>query len=96
MPFKDNGRAILIGSTTAGSTGQPYNKSFGYGMGVAIGTKREYFPDGSQFEGVGIEPDIRVVPTPKICNLARILNWKKQLTFSKPNNSAEWYNACLS
>ncbi len=33
-------------------------------MGFAVGAKREYFPDGSQFEGVGVTPDVRVVPTP--------------------------------
>ena len=63
MPFKDNGRAVLVGESTAGSTGQPYVTSFGDGMGVAVGAKREYFPDGRRFEGVGVSPDIRVVPS---------------------------------
>jgi carboxyl-terminal processing protease len=63
MPFKDNGRAVLIGDSTAGSTGQPYVTNLGDGMGVAVGAKREYFPDGRQFESVGIAPDIRRVPT---------------------------------
>jgi carboxyl-terminal processing protease len=63
MPFKDNGRAVLVGDSTAGSTGQPYVTSFGDGMGVAVGAKREYFPDGRRFEGVGVGPDIRMVPT---------------------------------
>jgi carboxyl-terminal processing protease len=64
MPFKDNGRATLVGETTAGSTGQPYFGSFGDGMSVAVGAKRESFPDGRRFEGVGIEPDVRALPTP--------------------------------
>jgi carboxyl-terminal processing protease len=63
MPFKDNSRATLIGETTAGSTGQTYWLDLGDGMGALIGIKREYFPDGSRFEGVGIEPDLRVLPT---------------------------------
>jgi carboxyl-terminal processing protease len=63
MPFKDNGRATIVGRATAGSSGQPYTTSFGDGMGVAVGAKREYFPDGSRFEGVGIEPDVPVEPT---------------------------------
>ncbi|NOG47093.1 MAG: hypothetical protein HND50_17765 [Calditrichaeota bacterium] len=66
MPFKDNGRAILVGRATAGSTGQPFVQSFGNGMGVAIGTKREYFPDGSSFEGFGIQPDIKVYQPQKV------------------------------
>jgi len=63
MPFKDNGRAVLIGEPTAGSSGQPYYEDLGKGLQIAVGTKREYFPDGSRFEGVGIEPDLVVIPT---------------------------------
>jgi carboxyl-terminal processing protease len=32
-------------------------------MKLAIAVKRQYFPDGSEFEGVGIKPDIEVHPT---------------------------------
>lgn len=60
VPFKDNHRAVIIGERTGGSTGQPYSHSFGNGMGFSVSTKREYFPDGSPFEGVGIAPDIEV------------------------------------
>jgi carboxyl-terminal processing protease len=63
VPFKDNRRATLVGEATAGSSGQPYVTGLGEGMLVAIGAKREYFPDGSRFEGVGITPDERVLPT---------------------------------
>lgn len=63
MPFKDNGRAILVGEATAGSSGQPYYEDLGDGMQLAVGTKREFFPDGSRFEGVGVAPDIEVIPT---------------------------------
>ncbi len=64
MPFKDNGRAVLIGEATAGSSGQPYSARLEDGSQFFVGAKREYFPDGSQFESVGIEPDIRSLPTP--------------------------------
>ncbi|HHX44753.1 MAG TPA: hypothetical protein GX714_12325 [Chloroflexi bacterium] len=60
MPFKDNGRALLIGETTGGSTGQPFTHTFANGMSFAIGTKRASLPDGGTFEGVGIAPDIAV------------------------------------
>ena len=63
MPFKDNGRAVLVGEATAGSSGQPYYEDVAEGMRIAVGTKREFFPDGSRFEGVGIAPDIEVLPT---------------------------------
>ena len=58
MPFKDNGRATVIGERTAGTTGQPYLHDFGNGMLIVVGSIRTYFPDGAPFEGVGIAPDI--------------------------------------
>jgi len=63
MPFKDNGRAIVVGETTGGSTGQPYVVELGDGMQAIVGSKREWFPDGGRFEGVGIQPDVEVRPT---------------------------------
>lgn len=63
LPFKDNGRATIVGQPTFGSTGQPFYYEFANGMAFRIGTKRAYFPDGSPFEGVGIAPDVYVAPT---------------------------------
>lgn len=63
MPFKDNSRAVLIGETTAGSSGQPLFIDLGDGFRAWIGTKRETFPDGRAFEGVGIAPDMEIVQT---------------------------------
>jgi carboxyl-terminal processing protease len=62
-PFKDSGRATLIGETTEGSSGLPYTYDFHNGMMLSIAVKRQYFPDGSEFEGVGIKPDVEVHPT---------------------------------
>lgn len=62
MPFKDNGRALLFGERTGGSSGQPYVVDLGNGMQVFVGAKREMFPDGSPFEGVGIKPDVEISP----------------------------------
>lgn len=63
MPFKDNGRAFLIGERSIGSTGQPYMYDFANGMSVFIGMKRVYLPDHTEFEGIGIVPDIELTPT---------------------------------
>ncbi len=63
VPFHDNKRGTLIGETTGGRSGQPYSYEFGNGMSFRVSTKREFFPDGSPFEGIGIHPDIEVVPT---------------------------------
>jgi carboxyl-terminal processing protease len=60
IPFKNSRRATIIGVRSAGSSGQPAYQDLGDGMGVSVSTKREYFPDGSTFEGVGVAPDIEV------------------------------------
>jgi carboxyl-terminal processing protease len=63
VPFKDNQRAVLVGATTTGSSGQPYFIRFPNGMSFHVSTKRESFPDGKQFEGVGIKPDVELEPS---------------------------------
>lgn len=62
-PFKESHRAVIIGETSAGCSGQPFYYEFGNGMTIGIGAKRLSFPDGSQFEGIGIAPDIEIKPT---------------------------------
>jgi C-terminal processing protease CtpA/Prc len=52
-----------VGETTEGSSGLPYVYDFHNGMLLKISVMRQYFPDGSEFEGVGIKPDIEVQPT---------------------------------
>ncbi len=80
MPFKDNGRAVLVGETTAGSSGQPHRLDLGDRMLAWIGAKRESFPDGAQFEGVGIAPDIAVETTPEDAAPAEIRCWRRRST----------------
>jgi carboxyl-terminal processing protease len=63
QPFKDSGRGIVVGETTEGSSGMPFLYDFHNGMTLKIAVKRQYFPDGSEFEGVGIKPDVEVHPT---------------------------------
>jgi carboxyl-terminal processing protease len=63
MPLKCSGRATVVGGTTGGSSGQPYMYDFKNGMFFRVSTKRMYFPDGSEFEGKGISPDVEVIPT---------------------------------
>jgi carboxyl-terminal processing protease len=62
MPFKCTGRAVVVGETTQGSSGQPYRLDLGSGMSLTISAVRYRFPDGSPFEGVGIRPDVLVEP----------------------------------
>ncbi|MGA8730857.1 MAG: S41 family peptidase [Terracidiphilus sp.] len=63
MPFKMNHRALIVGETTGGSTGNADMIDLGQGMMIMVGVQRVSFPDGTQFEGVGIKPDVEVTPT---------------------------------
>jgi carboxyl-terminal processing protease len=65
MPFKDSGRAKLIGEDTAGTYAETVHPELDTGMEWNIATAREDFPDGSTFEGVGIRPDISILATPE-------------------------------
>ena len=63
MPLWASRRATIVGERTFGSSGQPVVVNLGDGMRFAVGAKREYFPDGSEFEGVGIPPTAAVAYT---------------------------------
>jgi carboxyl-terminal processing protease len=62
VPLKATKRATLIGTATGGSTGQPLFVRI-FGASVMICTKWDRFPDGTEFVGVGIQPDILVQRT---------------------------------
>lgn len=56
-------RAIYIGQKTGGSTGQPLAVKLPGGGFGNICSKRDYFQDGREFVGCGVEPHIYVEPT---------------------------------
>ena len=60
MPFKFSKRATLVGETTAGSYSMTRHVDYENGMILNIAAVHHSFPDGSQFEGVGIKPDVQV------------------------------------
>ena len=62
VPLKATKRALLVGSLTGGSTGQPLFVPV-FGATVGICTKWDRFADGTEFVGVGVRPDIRVERT---------------------------------
>ena len=63
--FKNMKRGIVIGEPSGGSTGQPVFFSLpGGGVGYVC-SKRDFFSDGTEFVGVGIQPDIFIRPTAK-------------------------------
>ena len=58
----DSGRAITVGSCTAGSSGNPIQREVG-GFGYQISRWREYRITGELIEGFGIPADMPVKPT---------------------------------
>lgn len=54
---------IKIGERTFGSTGQPYMFDLVGGAKARVCTKKDTYPDGREFVGYGIKPDIEVKQT---------------------------------
>jgi len=63
VAFKNMKRGLVIGGITAGSTGQPLRFSLPGGGSARVCTKKDTFPDGTEFVGKGISPDIEVYQT---------------------------------
>ena len=63
-----SGRATVVGEKTGGSTGQPLRIDLPGGGSARICTKWDSYPDGREFVGVGIIPDVEVNPT--LANIA--------------------------
>ncbi|NMO18804.1 S41 family peptidase [Pyxidicoccus fallax] len=55
-------RGTLIGEPTGGSTGQPLMISLPGGGSARICTKRDTYPDGREYVGVGVIPQVKVTP----------------------------------
>ncbi len=58
--FRNAKRGLIIGTPTGGSTGNPINIDLGWGYYARICTRHERLADGTEFIGVGIQPDIFV------------------------------------
>jgi len=56
-------RGPIIGQPSGGSTGQPLGFYLPGGGNARITTKRDTYPDGSDFVGDGVQPDILAAPT---------------------------------
>jgi C-terminal processing protease CtpA/Prc len=54
-------QVTTMGTTTAGSTGQPLIFRLPHGIVAGITTKRDMTPEGEDFVGVGLAPDVEVV-----------------------------------
>jgi C-terminal processing protease CtpA/Prc len=56
-------RGALIGEPTSGSTGQPLSFALPGGLMARVCTKRDAYPDGTEWNGQGIQPTLVVHPT---------------------------------
>jgi C-terminal processing protease CtpA/Prc len=63
VAWKNSGRGKVIGEPSGGSTGQPLVFQLPGGGSARVCTKRDTFPDGTEWVGKGIAPDILVRPT---------------------------------
>lgn len=64
--FKAAKRGTIIGTPTGGSTGQPVIIDLGFGYTARVCARDEWLPDGTEFIGKGIIPDIIVEETAEI------------------------------
>ncbi|MBN1360080.1 MAG: hypothetical protein JW993_05790 [Sedimentisphaerales bacterium] len=63
VAFQTSRRGHVIGQKTNGSTGQPLVIELPGGGEARICTKRDTYPDGREFVGIGCIPDIEIGPT---------------------------------
>ena len=63
VPLQYSQRAMLVGEKTAGSTGNPITVPLPGGGMFRVVSLRAMFPDGREFVGIGISPDVEVHPT---------------------------------
>lgn len=64
--FRNAGRGKIIGTPTGGSTGNPIFVDLGWGYYGRICTRHEKLADGTEFIGVGIQPDLVVEETESV------------------------------
>jgi C-terminal processing protease CtpA/Prc len=65
--FKALHIGVIIGEATGGSSGQPLSFILPGNGTARVCTKRDQFPDGEDFIGKGIQPDIIIKSTVADC-----------------------------
>lgn len=60
IPLKYSKRALIVGEKTAGGSGNQVVAPLPSGGAFRVVSKRDMFPDGEEFVGIGISPDIQV------------------------------------
>ena len=60
LAFRTLPNVVTIGDFTGGISANPALRSMANGWQYTVSRWIEYLPDNSTFEGIGLEPDIRV------------------------------------
>ena len=60
ISLREAGRSLLVGERTAGSAGNPIDRALPGGGTFGMATFRAYLPDGGEYVGVGVTPDIEI------------------------------------
>ncbi len=89
IPLVTRKRATLVGEATAGTTGQPLFIQLPGGRRARICTKRDTWPDGTEFVGVGVLPDAQVRPTRDDIAAGRDVVLEHALEFLKARASSQ-------
>jgi C-terminal processing protease CtpA/Prc len=63
ISLREAGRALLVGQRTAGSAGNPIDRPLPGGGHFRMATFRAYLPNGGEYVGIGLKPDIEQQPT---------------------------------
>src|SRR3989440_6311263 len=61
--FRATGRGVIIGESSAGSVGDIATFALPKNWGVQFSVTRHAFPDGTEYAGLGVKPDLLVSPT---------------------------------
>lgn len=60
LMMKQAPKATVFGATTQGASGNPRAYELGNGVTAFLSSWKSMLPDGTAFEGVGVEPDVEV------------------------------------
>jgi C-terminal processing protease CtpA/Prc len=63
IPLHYSGRALLVGERTAGSSGNPISVPLPGGGYFRVSTFKATYPDGRDYVGIGIKPNVEIRPT---------------------------------
>src|SRR4051794_7979899 len=84
--WKNSARGKIVGEPSGGSTGQPLFFQLPGGGTARVCTKRDTFPDGTEWVGKGITPDVLVRPTVADIRAGRDVALERALEVLKSGN----------